>query len=78
MRVVKVWGCVAWVVGFLAYNWINPGTVTWWTSATSWLFFTTLGSPTPPSWLGASLVAFVVSFVLQAAERLVPSARVDR
>lgn len=72
-RAVKVWGMAAWVAGFLAYNWINPGTVTWWVSARNWLFETLLSAPVAPSWLGASLFAFVVSFVLQGTERLVPT-----
>lgn len=62
-------GIVAWVAGFLAYNWINPGTVTWWKSAMTSLF-SAFGGATPPSWLGASLFAFVVAFAIQAAERL--------
>jgi putative hydroxymethylpyrimidine transporter CytX len=70
-RSVKLWGFVAWIAGFLAYNWVNPGTVTWWVSARSWIFDTLLGSPTPPSWLGASLFAFAVAFVIQGAERFV-------
>ena len=62
----------AWVVGFFAYNWINPGTVSWWKSAmerllTDWL---SLPSP-PPSWAGASLTSFVVAIVLTLV--LVPS-----
>jgi purine-cytosine permease-like protein len=75
---VKAWGCVAWIAGFLAYNWINPGTVTWWTSAMTWLFKTTLGGSAAPGWLGASLFAFVVSFGVQAAERLIPTSRAGR
>ncbi len=65
---VRMLGCIAWVAGFLTYNWINPGTVTWWVSARNWLF-DLIGSPAPPSWLGASLAAFAVAFVLQAIER---------
>jgi purine-cytosine permease-like protein len=68
VRAVKLWGCVAWLAGFLAYNWANPGTVGWWTSVMRWL----LGDSRPPSWFGASLGAFVVSFAVQAAERLLP------
>jgi purine-cytosine permease-like protein len=76
-RPVKAWGLVAWIAGFLAYNWVNPGTVTWWTSARDWIFETFLGSPAAPSWLGASLLSFTVAFVLQGAERLLPK-RADR
>ncbi len=76
-RGVRPWGCVAWVAGFLAYNWVNPGTVTWWISARNWLFETLLGGPPAPTWLGASLFAFAVAFGLQAAERLLVT-RADR
>jgi putative hydroxymethylpyrimidine transporter CytX len=69
-RAVKPWGLVAWIAGFLAYNWINPGTVSWWVSARNGFFDSVLGGPVAPTWLGASLFAFVVAFVLQSAERL--------
>jgi len=61
---------VAWLVGFLAYNWINPGSVSWWTRLTKH----TLGKLwTPPSWAGASLTSFVVAVALTLV--LVPLAR---
>ena len=69
---VRVAAIVAWVVGFFAYNWINPGTVSWWISAMEdllgWL-------PSPPSWAGASLTSFAIALVLTlvlvpASERL--------
>jgi putative hydroxymethylpyrimidine transporter CytX len=67
---VRSWGCVCWLAGFLAYNWLNPGTVTWWTSATKWVFHTTLHAPFPGTakvpWLSASIASFVVAFALQA------------
>jgi nucleobase:cation symporter-1, NCS1 family len=69
---VKVWGCVAWLAGFLSYNWINPGTVSWWVSLMRSIF------DPGPTFLGASIVAFVVSFALQAAELPVISARARR
>ena len=66
---VRVAAIVAWVVGFFAYNWINPGTVSWWTSAMKHL----LGwLPAPPSWAGASLTSFAVAVVLTLA--MVPAA----
>jgi putative hydroxymethylpyrimidine transporter CytX len=76
---VRVWGVVAWVSGFLVYNWLNPGTVGWWVSAMRWLFEDLLRAPFPASvsapWLGASVAAFVAAFVLQGAEALLrPSA----
>jgi purine-cytosine permease-like protein len=74
---MRTWGIVAWALGFFAFNWINPGTVSWWGSAMRWLFETLLSAPKPPSWLGASLFAFVVAFALQGAEALRPR-RADR
>jgi nucleobase:cation symporter-1, NCS1 family len=68
---VRLSAILAWIVGFLSYNWINPGTVSWWKSAMAdvlgWL-------PVPPSWMGASLTSFVVaaglaSIVIPLAER---------
>jgi putative hydroxymethylpyrimidine transporter CytX len=64
---VRAWGIVAWLVGFAAYNWLNPGTVSWWVSAMGSVFGT---DRHPPTWLSASLFAFGLSFVIQAAERL--------
>ena len=66
---VRAWGIGAWVLGFLVYNWINPGTVGWWVSGMEGLFGT-IGSPKAPSWLSASIAAFVVAFAVQAAQRL--------
>jgi len=67
---VRVAGMVAWLVGFFGYNWINPGTVSWWTSAMKsvlgWL-------PAPPSWAGASLASFFIAIVLTLG--LVPLSR---
>jgi putative hydroxymethylpyrimidine transporter CytX len=65
---VRVWPVVAWIIGFLVYNWINPGTVSWWVSAMDaslgWL-------ARPPSWISASIAAFVVAFALESLERIV-------
>jgi cytosine/uracil/thiamine/allantoin permease len=69
-RRFNAWGCASWLAGFLAYNWVNPGTVAWWTSSMHWLFETLLGGPKPPSWLGASLFSFAVALTLEAAQRL--------
>ncbi len=51
----------AWAIGFLAYNWINPGTVSWWAGGMTSLLDEWLGLPTPSSWLGASFTSFVVA-----------------
>ena len=76
-RSVRIWGCVAWVAGFLVYNWLNPGTVGWWVSGMRWLFDTMLGAPFPATtsvpWLSASIASFVVAFLLQGAEALLRS-----
>ena len=74
---VRPWGIAAWLLGFVAYNWCNPGTVAWWTSTMDRLFGA-LGSPEPPSWLGASIAAFVVAFALQGAEALFARAPTGR
>ena len=69
---VRGWGIVAWLAGFLVYNWVNPGTVGWWVSAMRFLFADALRLPFPAglSWLGASIAAFVVAFGVQGAEAL--------
>lgn len=59
-----------WIVGFLFYNWIQPGTLSWWRGAMEGLFARGLGLPFPlgdeVTWLGASLPAFVAAFALYA------------
>jgi purine-cytosine permease-like protein len=67
---VRIWGAVAWLAGFTAYNWLNPGSVYWWKAAMGWLFGTT---STP--WLSASITSFVVAFAIEAALVLRPGAR---
>jgi putative hydroxymethylpyrimidine transporter CytX len=69
---VRVVAIVAWVVGFLSYNWINPGTVSWWGSAMKRLLSDWLSLPAPPSWAGASIVSFLVALILTLV--LVPPA----
>jgi purine-cytosine permease-like protein len=58
---------LVWLLGFLVYNWINPGTVAAWVSLLDGLFADLLHLPFPLSarlpWLGASLPAFAVSFL---------------
>jgi putative hydroxymethylpyrimidine transporter CytX len=69
---VRVWGCVCWLAGFAAYNWLNPGTVTWWLNTMKWVFHTMLHAPFPGTastpWLSASIASFLIAFVLQAAQ----------
>src|ERR687895_521174 len=62
---------LVWLLGFLVYNWINPGTVTAWVSLVEELFAGLLGLPFPLSarlpWLGASVTAFLVAFLVMLA-----------
>jgi nucleobase:cation symporter-1, NCS1 family len=54
----------AWALGFVAYQLINPGTLSWWSRAwehvRSWLDFT------PQTWMSASLLSFGVAAVATA------------
>ena len=62
---------LVWLLGFLVYNWINPGTVTAWVSLVQGLFADLLHLPFPLSarlpWLGASIPAFAVAFLAMLA-----------
>src|SRR5262245_512474 len=53
---------VPWVVGFVAYQLINPGSIAWWATMWGhiqhWLHFT------PQSWMSASVLSFVVAALL--------------
>ena len=50
---------VPWALGFVAYQLVNPGYLSWWTRmwghVQSWLHFT------PQTWMSASLLSFVVA-----------------
>jgi purine-cytosine permease-like protein len=52
---------VPWALGFIAYQLINPGTVSWWAKGwahvQSWLHFT------PETWMSASIISFVIAAV---------------
>jgi purine-cytosine permease-like protein len=58
-----------WAAGFLAYQLVNPGYVTWWASAwrhvDSWLHFA------PASWMSASLLSFAVAALVTVPVGLV-------
>lgn len=59
-RVAARWtNLVAWVLGFVAYQLVYPGTIGWWKRmwqhVQDWLHFT------PQSWMSASLGAFLVA-----------------
>jgi NCS1 family nucleobase:cation symporter-1 len=53
---------VPWVAGFVSYQLINPGYVSWWASAwttlAAWIGFT------PASWMSASILSFAVAAVI--------------
>lgn len=48
-----------WLAGFVAYQLLNPGTVSWWAEA--WQGVQAALHLTPPAWLSASLGAFAVA-----------------
>ena len=53
---------VPWAAGFVTYQLINPGYVSWWVSA-----WTSIGHAigfTPASWMSASILSFVVAAVI--------------
>ncbi|HEY5335425.1 MAG TPA: allantoin permease, partial [Mycobacteriales bacterium] len=56
---------VPWVLGFVVYQMINPGYISWWVTGwqhvDSWLGFS------PPDWLSASIASFLVAAVLTPA-----------
>ena len=54
-----------WAAGFVTYQLINPGYVSWWASA-----WTSIGHAigfTPASWMSASILSFAVAAVLTVA-----------
>jgi nucleobase:cation symporter-1, NCS1 family len=70
-RGVRWAALLVWLLGFLVYNWINPGTVEAWVTLLRGLFADLLQLPFPLSerlpWLGASIPAFAVSFLAMLA-----------
>jgi len=48
-----------WLAGFVAYQLLNPGTVSWWSEA--WRQAQAAVHVVPPAWLSASLTSFVVA-----------------
>jgi purine-cytosine permease-like protein len=59
---------VPWLLGFCAYQLINPGGISWWASGWAhvqqWLYFT------PQAWMSASLISFAVAALTTAAAGL--------
>jgi putative hydroxymethylpyrimidine transporter CytX len=51
-----------WTAGFVTYQLINPGYVSWWVSA--WTSFGRLIGFTPASWMSASILSFAVAAVI--------------
>ncbi|GAA1569276.1 putative hydroxymethylpyrimidine transporter CytX [Kribbella hippodromi] len=54
---------VAWLIGFIAYQLVNPGTVagwsTFWTNVQQWLF----NQHPVPTWLGATYTSIIISML---------------
>ena len=51
-----------WAAGFVTYQLINPGYVSWWVSA--WTSFGRLIGFTPQSWMSASILSFAVAALI--------------
>ena len=62
---VRASALVPWVAGFIVFHWINPSPLAWWLDVTASLFGTPLSEQV--SWLGGSLPAFGVAFLLTLA-----------
>lgn len=60
---------VPWAVGFVVYQLINPGYVSWWASA--WSSFGRSIGFTPASWMSASILSFCASGVVTLSVRAV-------
>jgi NCS1 family nucleobase:cation symporter-1 len=52
---------LAWAVGFVAYQLINPGYVSWWVSGWTWVDRAI--DFTPSAWMSASIMSFLVAAV---------------
>jgi hypothetical protein len=56
---------VPWALGFVTYQLINPGYVSWWVSAWTWI--RGLIGFTPASWMSASICSFLVAAAVTLA-----------
>ncbi|HUK69968.1 MAG TPA: cytosine permease [Streptosporangiaceae bacterium] len=52
---------VPWAAGFITYQLINPGYISWWVSAWTWV--ARLIDFTPATWMSASILSFLVAAV---------------
>jgi NCS1 family nucleobase:cation symporter-1 len=52
---------VPWLLGFAAYQLVNPGSLSWW--VTAWTAVRDAVGFTPATWMSASVVAFVVAAI---------------
>jgi nucleobase:cation symporter-1, NCS1 family len=59
-----------WAAGFVTYQLINPGYVSWWASA--WDSFGHAIGFTPAGWMSASILSFAVAAAVTVATGLVP------
>jgi len=70
---------LVWLLGFLLYNWISPGSLSWWVDGMDGFFNGLLRLPFPldekVSWLSASIPAFLLSFVLYALVSRLPQGK---
>jgi NCS1 family nucleobase:cation symporter-1 len=55
----RPWTLVAWAAGFVVYQLINPGYISWWVSA--WTSIDHAIGFTPAAWMSASILSFVVA-----------------
>ena len=66
-----------WAAGFVTYQLINPGYVSWWASA--WTLVRPVIGFTPASWMSASILSFAVAAaVTVAAACCTAGAELDR
>jgi nucleobase:cation symporter-1, NCS1 family len=55
---------VPWIAGFVVYQLVNPGFVSWW--APLWIDLRDALGITVPSWASASILSFLTSAVIAA------------
>jgi hypothetical protein len=54
-----------WAAGFIMYQLVNPGYVTWWVNV--WASISSAVGFTAQSWMSASILSFAVAGLLTAA-----------